>query len=278
MKILILGDCASAGTNVLTGDIIGNDDCVVEYSLSWRGQYHEQIIIWYMKKRKELKNLRPWIPAKDVKKFDGFFSDAIDFMHEQELANSYWKYINASVTNLSVNGATAGGYYKRLKKYELDHGRPDVIFVTDHTIDHKWQVVNLDGQKYFFEKNYDPRHPDFVYNDSLKAGEDAQRKAFEKAKRNHEKGNDVKRNKRIMSWFIKHLDSNGYNYHKLKMYDGFQEFNNGAVDCSDLVKKYTARESDYRGDIPKIKVEVQSEIAKRIVTAHPWLTNSTENV
>lgn len=264
MKILILGDCSSAGTNVLTQQITGEKGAVVEYSLTWGGRYWKNLISWYLR---ETKSKRDIVLNKDQLPIY-----AENYLREQEMLNSYWKYIPVEVDNRSKSGATAGGYYKRLLKYEKEKGRPDVIFITDHTVTHKWQVINYKGQKYFLEKNYDERKPNFISNPQLRAPVEVQRLAFEKAKHTHEKGSVQKRNKKIMSWFIHFLQKNHYRFYKLKFYNGFDEFDcdTTVLDCSDLVDKFRSE----NGDRVDVKVQVQSELASRIIQRYPWLTSN----
>lgn len=264
MNILILGDCASAGTNVLTPYITGHKGAIIEYSLTWGNKYWKNINAWYLKETKNKRNT-----IKDIKTIP---FDAVKYLVEQELANSYWKHIPVDVDNRSKNGTTAGGYYKRLLKYEKTKGRPDVIFVTDHTISHKWQVINHKGQKYFFEKNFDERQPEFRHNPQLTAPLEVQQMAFEKSKDTHFKGLVEKRNKRIMSWFLRFLEKNNYKFYKIKFYNGFEEFDNDqdVLDCSDLVEKYT----EGHGDRVDIKIEVAPLIAQRIQNKFTWLTDN----
>lgn len=260
MKILVLGDCASAGTNVLTQQITGEQGAVIEYSLTWGGKYWKDVVAWYLR---ETKNKRDGVLSKDQ-----IPALAEKYLLEQERIHSYWKYIDAGIDNRSKNGATAGGYYKRLLKYQKEKGRPDVIFITDHTMSHKWQVINHNGQKYFLEKNFDPRSPEFEPNNNLRSPAEVQKIAFERAKQDFKYDRMSKRNQRIMSWFLRYLDNNGYRYHKLKMYKGFTEFDDGqALDCSDLIEKYSVG----HGDRVDIKVKVQMEIANRIIGKYPWL-------
>ena len=109
-NILILGDCASAGTNVLTQEITGEKGALIEYSLSWNGTYWKEINKWYLKKTKNNR--------KKITDFSLIPFYAIKYLTEQESINSYWKHISQSTHNMSKTGATAYGYYKRLKKYE----------------------------------------------------------------------------------------------------------------------------------------------------------------
>ena len=259
MKTLILGDCASAGTNVLTREITGQANAVIEYSLTWGGKYWKDVIVWYLK---QTKNERQ--PIKDL---DMIPFEAVRYLWEQELANSYWKHIDKPVTTLSKNGATAGGYYKRLLKYEKENGRPDLIFVTDHTINHNWQVINYEGKKYFFEKNFNEKSPAFQLNKNLQSPEQVQYLAYLKAREHYEKGTVIKRNKRIMNWFINFLDRNKYRYTKIKFYNGFSDFDDDkhCIDCSDLVSKY----NNGNGDQVDVKVEMASKIAGRILKNWP---------
>ena len=60
MKILVLGDCASAGTNVLTQEITGIKDATVEVSLTWGGKHLKEMNAWYLK---ETKNSREKITS-----------------------------------------------------------------------------------------------------------------------------------------------------------------------------------------------------------------------
>ena len=259
MQILILGDCASSGSNVLTGEITGDPKCTIEYSLTWRGQYINDLILWYLRRTQES---REKVLIHDIP------MQAINYLHEQEMRNSYWKFIDHSVKNCSKNGATAGGYFKRLKKYESKKGKPDVIFVTDYGINHNWQVVNHKGSKYFFERTFDPRYPEFQPNKNTKAPVEVQKIAHEKAKHTFEINRVHTRNKRIMSWFLRYLDKNNYCYHKLKMYGGYKEFEAGdTVDCSDLVTQYRSK----HGDIVYLKNKVQPLIAERVIKKHSWL-------
>jgi len=268
MNILILGDCASAGTNVLTPEITGDKGAIIEYSLTWGNRYWKDIMKWYLEETKyergTIKDMNT-IPFKSIK-----------YLYEQEIANSYWKYIPVNVDNRSKNGATAGGYYKRLLKYEKDKGRPDVIFITDHTLSHKWQVINHNGQKYFFEKNFDLRQPNFTYNAQLNSPLEIQKMAFEKAKATYHNGVVEKRNKRIMSWFIKFLKKKNYKFYKIKFYEGFDEFDNdpSVLDCSDLVQKYTVG----HGDRVDIKIQVAPLIAQMIQQKYKWLTENQNSV
>ena len=114
-NILVLGDCASAGTNILTQEITGEKGALIEYSLAWNGTYWKDINKWYLKKTK---NNRGKITDFSLIPFH-----AVKYLLEQELINSYWKHISQPIENMSKNGATAYGYYKRLKKYEKKPSR-----------------------------------------------------------------------------------------------------------------------------------------------------------
>jgi hypothetical protein len=261
--ILILGDCASSGNLLLVPEITGEKGAHLEYNMTWGGKYHKALQVWYLK---QTKNAREKIT--NLNAIDGL---AIQYLKEQEMKHCYWKFIEQKVTNLSKIGATAGGYFRRLQKYETKVGKsPDIIFVTDYPMGHKWQVINHLGKKYFFEKNYDPRRPEFNYNPLLTSTEEVQKIAWEKSKQSHDKGNVEKRNQRVMSRFINYLKINEYNFIKIKFYEGFKEFDNdpNVLDCSDLVKKYTVG----NGDAVDVKIEMQLRIAQRIVNKFDWLT------
>ena len=260
MKILVLGDCASAGTNILTPEITGEKGALVEYSLAWNNKYWKAINVWYLK---QTKNKREKITDWTKIPFDALY-----YLSQQEIANSYWKYINVPVVNKSKNGATAYGYYKRLIKYEKKEGvRPELIIVTDHTLNHCWQRINYLGQKYFFEKQYDKRKPIFSVNPILKSPVEAQKLAFEKSKKIYENNLRIKRNNKSMSWFLTFLKKNDYKFIKIKFYKGFSDFDNDpdVLDCSDLVERY----STPRGDRTDIKIAVAPLIAQRIIERYP---------
>jgi|TARA_Y100000310_G_scaffold272818_1_gene287997 hypothetical protein len=262
-NILVLGDCASAGTNVLTHEITGEKGALIEYSLSWNGTYWKDINRWYLKKTKNNR--------KKKTDFSLIPFYAIEYLVEQELINSYWKYISQPIHNMSKIGATAYGYYKRLKKYEKKFNRkPDVIFVSDYSIRHDWQRVNHKGHKYFFEKGYDVRKPEFSVNPRLTAPVEVQRIAHDKAKLDYNKGIVEKRATRIMSWFINYLTKNNYRFYKIRFYQGFKEFDNNAdvLDCLDLQRKYKSG----AGERVDLKVEVAPLIAQRIAEKFSWLT------
>ena len=262
-NILVLGDCASAGTNILTQEITGEKGALIEYSLAWNGTYWKDINKWYLKKTK---NNRGKITDFSLIPFH-----AVKYLVEQELINSYWKHISQPIENMSKNGATAYGYYKRLKKYEKKYNsRPDIIFISDYSVRHNWQRVNHKGHKYFFEKGYDERKPEFSVNPQLTAPIEVQRIAHEKSKLYHNKCIVEKRAKKIMSWFINYLTKNNYRFYKIRFYEGFEEFDNNTdvLDCLDLQSKYNSG----AGDRVDLKVEVAPLIAQRIVEKFPWLT------
>jgi hypothetical protein len=261
----VLGDCASAGTNVMASEITGKSDILVEYSMPWNDKLHQAIDFWYLKKNHKRLGLID---------YNQVHYKALDYLYDQEIKNSYWKHFKTKVTNLSKNGATAYGYYKRLLKYEERTGvRPHTIFVTDYTMTHNWQRVNYNGNKYFFEKNFDERKSLFKVNPRLTSPAEVQKIAFEKAKSNYYAKNLIKRNQAVMSWFIKWLESKNYNFIKLKFYGGFDQFDDeDTVDCSDLVSQYTIG----HGDRCDIKNKVGLEIALRIQNQHEWLGLANE--
>jgi len=103
----VLGDCASAGTNVMASEITGKSDILVEYSMPWNDKLHQAIDFWYLKKNHKRLGLID---------YNQVHYKALDYLYDQEIKNSYWKHFKTKVTNLSKNGATAYGYYKRLLK------------------------------------------------------------------------------------------------------------------------------------------------------------------
>ena len=253
---LILGDCASDGSCTLVKEIIGQNQIDVEYALSWDLKYHKRIIHWYLKMTQ---GQRGNVLAGNI------FSKAHQYMQERELREAWPKYLdpNLNLTNMSKGGATAYGYYKRLLKHEFQHGRPDLIVLTDYDPTHPWQRINLDGNKYFLEKNYDSRKPYFSVNPALKSPPEVQRLAFDKAKFTNKYELNQKRNFKIMHWFHKYLEKEKYNFIKLKFYKGFDQFDKdtNVIDCSDLRNKYSILP---RGTDIVLKKQVQSEIGRRV--------------
>ena len=261
---LILGDCASDGSSTLVKEILGQNQVDLEYTLSWDSKHHKKIIIWYLEMTKGQRGtIQP----------NHLFLKAHEYMQEREMAEAWPKYLDPdlTITNTSKGGATAYGYYKRLLKYESQHGRPDLIVLTDYDTAHPWQRINLNGSKYFLEKNYDPRKPDFTVNPALKSPPEAQKLAFNKAKFTKKHELNQKRNFKIMHWFHKYLEKGKYNFIKLKFYEGFDQFDKdpNVIDCSDLRNKYEDIRNKYdillhRGTNGVFKKQVQPEIGRRV--------------
>jgi hypothetical protein len=271
MNVLLLGDCASDGSNCLNKQIIGEDSLSTEYNLSWYKKYHKLITLWYLRETKSKR--------QRISDLNDIGDNALNYLHDKELEMSWAKNLDPKlqVTNLSKGGATAYGYYKRLLKYEeTNNGTPDLILLTDYDPTHPWQRINLNGQKYFFEKGYDPRRPDFEINPKLKSPPMAQKIAFSKSKFYFDTESNEKRNFKIMSWFCRYLATNKYKFIKIKFYKGFVEFDQDpeVVDCSDLFKKYTVLP---RGTNGSIKLKVQDAICKR-VTGNSQATGNFHSV
>jgi len=266
MKILVLGDCASDGSNCLNKQIIGEEDNgITEYSLASNKKYRKYIVGWYLKNTKT---------SRGPINTDELLENALLYLQDREMQESWTSNLQDKfhVTNLSQGGATAYGYYKRLLKYEDKEGRPDIIVLTDHDPTHPWQRINLKGKKYFFEKGYDPRWPIFSINPKLKSPAEAQEMAFNKSKFYFDKGANEKRNYIIMNWFHKYLLKNQYQFIKIKFYEGFQEFDNddNVIDCTDLAKKYAGIP---KGTIGSLKLGVQNDIYLRVDKKLSELTN-----
>ena len=269
MNILVLGDCASSGNNTLLPSILQTNDLTVKYSMSWKGDNWKKLMLWYLKETKNNRN--------QILDQNNIYFNATKYLEEQELANSYFKYIshNHHLTNVSKNGVTAYSYYRRLQKYEIKFNhKPDIIFVTDYYPKHNWQRINHNNSKYFLEKRFDPMNDNFVVNKQLKAPEYIQKLAYAKAKKYFLKGSNfmLKRNQKIMTWFLNYLESNNYKYYKIKFYRGFKEFDNdpSVVDCSSIADQYTTGGQD----IVSEKIKASKWIADKIVQQHPWLTDN----
>tara|TARA_B100001115_G_scaffold157981_1_gene130791 strand:+ start:385 stop:1182 length:798 start_codon:yes stop_codon:yes gene_type:complete len=255
INVLVLGDCSSNGINVLAQQIIGTDKGFIEYNIAWDIKNHKSIVRWYLDSTKG---------KREKNSFDNIVRTAHEYLKKKEIQKAWPALLDNkfNITNLSKEGATAYGYYRRLYKYEIKHGRPDLIILTDHHPSHPWQRINIDGHKYFLEKNYDKRRPVFQVNPLLKASAEVQELAFNKAK--HTTLNDLnkKRNVRIMNWFYDYLVNGKYKFIKVKFYEAFAQFNHkDVVDCSDLFNRYRVLP---RGEDCKIKNEVQHDIAKRV--------------
>jgi len=262
---LILGDCASTGSLTYVKEIIGQNQISTGYTLSSDSKHHKKIIHWYLKM---VKGKRGNIIAGDL------FKKALQYMEEKELNEAWPKYLDSdlNVTNMSKLGATAYGYYKRLLKYELRNGRPDLIVLTDYDPTHPWQRINLDRNKYFLEKNYDSNKPYFSVNPELKSPAEVQRLAFNKAEYTYNNNLNQTRNFKIMKWFLKYLDKEKYNVIKLKLYGGFDQFDRdtNVIDCSNLHYTYSLLPQGVDGVLKK---EVQSQIGGRVQEKILQLTN-----
>jgi hypothetical protein len=255
-KIILLSDCAGSGSNCLADKIIGSDQSYIAFNLGHDRNYEKKIVLYNLKNNP----IRKF--KADMNNREQLFLESLRFMWQQELKNSWTTYIkDFDIINHSKNGASAFTFYKRLKKYEAEQGRPNLILLTNYTIRHQWQIINHMGRQYFLEKNYNTNQPNFRYNPYLKTPKTVQELAWKKAKKNLELGLTIKRNQRAMAWLVRYLNKNQYNYIKIKFYDGFDDFDGGdCVDCSDLAKRYV---SDIYDDY-KMKINVQPLIAKRV--------------
>jgi len=255
-KIILLSDCAGSGSNCLAHKIIGDDQSYIAFSIGHNKDHYKKIVLYNLKNNP----IRKF--KADMNNKNQLYLESLEFMIKQELKEAWPKHIKKfNIINLSKNGATAFTFFKRLKKHELDQGRPGLILLTDHVDRHQWQIVNHAGKQYFLEKNYNPEQPTFEYNPNLKASETVQKLAWQKAKKNFTLGLTRKRNKKAMAWLIKYLDRNQYKYIKIKFYDGLDNFNcPECIDCSDLTKRYV---SDIYDDY-KMKIKMQPLIAERV--------------
>lgn len=249
MTVLVLGDCASAGTNCLTPEIINKK--VIKFSLRYSDKYWSQLFLWYLKNNKEQRT--------KFKSQNQLRDASLAYLYEREIQASYFQYFPYKVVNLSKNGATAQGYYLRLKKFEDQNGRPTTILLTDHGTNHCAHWMNWKGKKYFLEYG---RDGDFECNTRYTLPCDLQLKIHNRTQEFRRKNLIHYRANRSMNWFVNYLKKHSYNYKLITFYENFDAFSKNAIDCRDLNKLYYREDGD---DCDK-KIELQSLIADRILS------------
>ena len=139
MKILVLGDCQSNGNNCMSDEVM-QDARPRSWSLRHHG-LHRQVVQWAMaaRKRGEISGTFHWP------------QDAWKHLRRRELAVAWPSLLpNATVRNLSVNGAHFLGHCHRLRLQLADH-RPDHVIITDHRPNHVGFLVRAGGGRYVFE-------------------------------------------------------------------------------------------------------------------------------
>ena len=270
MTVLVLGDCASAGTNCLNPEII--DKNIIKFSLRYDDEYWFELFLWYLENNKEQRtkivkspSLQRWKTKSELTRvFKQEYqrwgkSASFAYLYEREIQASYFQYFPYEVVNLSKNGATAQGYYMRLKKFELHNGRPTTILLTDHGINHCAHYMNWQGKKYFLEYG---RHGNFKCNTKYTLPCDLQLKIHNRTQEFRRKNLLQIRANRSMTWFVNYLNKHNYNYKLITFYENFDAFSKNAINCRDLNKLYYSEVGD---DCNK-KIELQSQIADRILS------------
>jgi hypothetical protein len=249
MTTLILGDCASAGTNILTGHITGQS-LEVHYSLRYNQQYKNEVLLWYLN---ETHGTRTQVLDKQE-----LYWTAYDYLAKRELEDSYPKYFDFAVHNVSKLGATAQGYYLRLQKYISKHGRPQQIIVTDFSSNHQPHRVNYNGEKYFLEAT---KQDKFEFNPRLKSPQEVQKIAFDRALYYFNKGIIEKRNTHAMKWFLRYLHRHEYNYELVRFNERTQFTDEKYIDCTHFRKQF---HPVGMGELCDVKASLQKEIAEYI--------------
>ena len=249
MTTLILGDCASAGTNILTSSVTGLS-LEVQYSLRYNQQYKNEVLLWYLN---ETHGTRTQVLDKQE-----LYWTAYDYLVQRELEDSYPRYFDFPVHNVSRLGATAQGYYLRLQKYISVHGTPQQIVVTDFSSNHQPHRINRNGAKYFIEN---VKQDEFAFNPRLKSPRDVQQLAFDRALHYHNKQLVEKRNRHAMRWFLNYLDKHEYTYELVRFNKDTQFRDEKYIDCTHFQKQF---HPDGGGELCDVKLALQKEIAEYI--------------
>ena len=139
-SLVILGDCASNGANCIAGEVTGNKDVRVSYSLQYHNQYSD-ILKWYLKKRKEVKYTTP-ISMQLLQ------HESLKAYRQREMEVSWPSLLECKTYNYSWNGNTFQGYLSDIKNHIVLHGKPDLVAITCYTPNHVYVRVNSNKEKY----------------------------------------------------------------------------------------------------------------------------------
>lgn len=260
-KILVLGDCQSSGNNCIAHEVVGVDNCFLEWSLR-RHKVTQQIIKWAMQTRKTQKINTPL-------RADQLESMAWQLLKQEEVKVAWPNLItNYHVINSSVNGAHFLGSHKRLIEALKEHKKFDLILLTDYAFSHRVISIKTDGQRQIYEKskdyddaNWNPKLYDESRHQAILSGLAYQsQQSWHWFRRRHQHAHYYltkslrDRNMPFMSVRFGENDIASSNF--------FAELMHRQIDCSDLTRRYQSWTQ--KGEWSKTKLDTQPLIAQRV--------------
>lgn len=137
-NFVVLGDCATDGSNTLAYEVMHDKDIRLSFSLLYHRKYKE-IIQWYMKCRAEGKITTP-INMRFLQ------SEAINALDKEEIKIAWPALLNAY--NYSSHGNTFQGYHYDLKNHIEKHGKPNLVAIADFAADHVYVRLKHRNESY----------------------------------------------------------------------------------------------------------------------------------
>lgn len=169
MNIVVLGDCASNGNNILGHEIYNDPNITMTFSTQYHMITSDHAVKWYLSNRKkqdskekinftELKKtaveqfnkkfhidrhtyqkryLIDWFLDKTNNPKDNYTQKdltklSLKFLKQQQLQYAWPSFLTYDkIYNYSVNGNQYGNYYIQLKNHIKEFGNPDLVLLTD---------------------------------------------------------------------------------------------------------------------------------------------------
>jgi len=250
-NVLILGDCQSNGNNCLADEIT---ETTVLRTFSLR--FHNQIKAgtrWVLKQKDF-----PPCNISDLK------NQVWRYIRKREIAIAWPSFLNADVTNMSINGAHYLGHCRRLQTYLKNNNKPDLVIITDYEFNHLAYSITHQRKKHFFE--------------SLSgAAESNDIEILRREKMSFVQARDrcwhTKLHRRSFAKLKNILDNNAIPYLILRFgqfskrnQTAFDSFLGCDIDCKDIRLSYTIDDanSEYGAELSVKKFAAQKEIADRV--------------
>jgi len=142
-NLVVLGDCATDGSNALAWEVTGENDIQLSMSLLYHKRYSE-IIKWYMKYRSQGKITGP-IDLRFVQR------EAIQSLDKEEIKIAWPALLDSEklkVYNYSSHGNAFLGYFQDLKTHIEKHGKPNLVCIADFAEDHIFVRVKAGNETY----------------------------------------------------------------------------------------------------------------------------------
>ena len=186
--LVVLGDCATNGTNTMAHEVFQDPDITATFSIQYHMVTREHAVRWY------LKHVRPREPRRSmnvrqleqeaVARFNrefgmnarfqgdhvlrwymretgqtrGDFQDpdqlkaaALKYLRQRERQNSWVNMLDTDrhrVHDYCVNGNHFGNYLVRMRKHVTQHGTPELVLITDYSPDHVFTNIRYQGKRY----------------------------------------------------------------------------------------------------------------------------------